>query len=189
MGRYGSGRNTTDDYVRLDVRWCERHGYLQPGRAGTMHWSRRGECIAAVGFETAYGQLVLRYRLRQGEEWQHKHYSIAVEWTPCPYGGNRAWLHCPCCCHRVAVLYLSGVFTCRHCLHLAYKSQQEAPHDRALRKAQKIHERLGGTGILVDSISKPKGMHWRTYFLKVERMYKAEICAVPPWLLRFEAKQ
>lgn len=114
---------------------------------------------------------------------------VAVEWTSCAFGGSRAWFRCPACGRRAAILYGADVFACRDCLHLAYKSQQEAPHDRALRRAQKLHERLGGTGILVDPISKPKGMHWRTYFLKVERMYKAEICAVPPWLLRFEAKQ
>jgi len=31
MGRYRSGctRDCTDDYVRLDVRWCKRQGYLR----------------------------------------------------------------------------------------------------------------------------------------------------------------
>jgi selenocysteine-specific translation elongation factor len=35
---------------------------------------------------------------------------------------------------------------CRHCLRLAYESQREAPHCRALRKAQGIHEKSGGSG-------------------------------------------
>ena len=40
MGRYRSGcaRDCTDDYVRLDMRWCRRQGYLQPGWSGMVHW-------------------------------------------------------------------------------------------------------------------------------------------------------
>ncbi len=190
MGRYGSGRNTTDDYVRLDVRWCERQGHLQPGRTGVLNWSRRGVRFASVSIESENCRITIRYKTRRPDgDWLHKKEPIEVLWTACTFGGNRAWFRCPVCRRRAAILYGADVFACRCCLHLAYKSQQEAPHDRALRSAQKLHEQLGGTGILVDSISKPKGMHWRTYFLKVERMYKAEICAVPPWLLRFEAKQ
>ena len=76
-------------------------------------------------------------------------------------------------------LDVADVFACRHCLQLAYESQREAPHYRALRKAQGIHEKLGGTGIIDDPVFKPKGMHWRTYA-------EAESRAVPPWLLRLD---
>jgi hypothetical protein len=41
-----------------------------------------------------------------------------------------------------------------------------------LRKAQGIHEKLGGTGIIGDSVFKPKGMHWRT-FERLRRKYEA----------------
>lgn len=38
--------NTTNDYVRLDVRWLQRKGYLRPGWSGTVNWSRCGERFA-----------------------------------------------------------------------------------------------------------------------------------------------
>lgn len=168
MGGYGSGwrqtRDCTDDYIRLDVRWLKRQGYLQPGRSGMVHWSRRGERFASVNFDSSEGQITLRYKTRpRGGEWQDRHCPIAVEWTPCPLGGTRAWFRCPACGRRAALLYGAETFACRYCLQLAYESQREAPNFRALRKAQGIHEKLGGSGIIDEPVFKPKGMHWRTF--------------------------
>ena len=137
--------------------------------SGMVHWSRRGERFASVSVEAADGQIILRYRTRpRGDEWQRKHDPVAVEWTPCRFEGNRAWFRCPACSRRAAILYGVNVFACRHCLHLAYESHREAPHCRALRKAQGIHQRLGGTGILHEPVFKPKGMRWRTYYRFME---------------------
>jgi len=74
----------------------------------------------------------------------------------------------------VAILYCGdifpdygGIFACRHCYGLAYRCQQENSFLRALRRMDKICERLGGdtTGIIpsLQYGKKPKGMHWRTY--------------------------
>src|ERR1035438_6866206 len=103
MGGYGSGRTrtreSTDDYVRLDVRWLKRQGYLRPGWPGMVHWSRRGERFASISIEAGDGQVSLRYRTRdRGGEWQDRSHSVAVEWTHCPFGGKRAWFRCPACC-------------------------------------------------------------------------------------------
>jgi hypothetical protein len=76
----------------------------------------------------------------------------------------------PACGGRSAILYGADLFACRQCLQLAYESQREAPHFRALHKAQSIHEKLGGTGIIDDPVFKPKGMHWRTYYRQMERL-------------------
>jgi hypothetical protein len=185
MRRYGSGRDCTDDYVRLDVRWLKRQGYVRPGWSGMVHWSRRGERFASVNIEAGEGHITLRYRTRpRGDDWQHRNYPVAVEWTPCPFGGNRAWFRCPSCSRRAAILYGADLFACRHCLQLAYESQREAPHYRALHKAQGIHEKLGGTGIIDDPVFKPKGMHWRTYSRQMARLREAESRAVPPWLFK-----
>jgi hypothetical protein len=51
-----------------------------------------------------------------------------------------------------------------------------------LHKAQIIHEKLGGTGIIDDPVFKPKGMHWRTYSRRMERMREAESGSFPPWI-------
>ena len=90
-----------------------------------------------------------------------------LAWTPCNFGGHRPWFICPAqgCGHRVAVLYGGrGIFACRHCYQLVYESQREQPHYRALRRAQAIRMKLGGSGSMAEPFpDKPKGMHWRTY--------------------------
>ena len=184
MGRH-STRECTSDYRRLDVRALNRHGCLRPGFSNVWQWSRGGERVAWINVDASDGYITLRYRTRErGGEWQDKNYPVRVEWTPCPFGGNRAWFRCPACGRRAAILYSSGVFACRRCLNLAYESQREAPHYRALSKAQGIHEKLGGTGIIDEPVFKPKGMHWRTFSRHMARFREAESRAVPPWLLR-----
>jgi hypothetical protein len=72
-------------------------------------------------------------------------------------------------------IFLAIAFVCRHCLQLAYEPQREQPHYRALHKAQAIHEKLGGTGIIDDPVFKPRGMHWRTYYRHLQRFEEAGI--------------
>jgi hypothetical protein len=65
----------------------------------------------------------------------------------------------------VAILYGGGIFACRHCYQLAYPSQRETAYDRASRRADTIRERLGWKpGIFNERGTKPKGMHWRTFW-------------------------
>ena len=101
-------------------------------------------------------------------------YPVPIEWTPCNYGGWRAWFRCPAagCGRRVALLFLNGgIFACRQCGKLVYASQREHDTDLAIRRADKIRERLGWEpGILNGEGFKPKGMHWRTF----ERLSEAE---------------
>jgi hypothetical protein len=67
----------------------------------------------------------------------------------------------------VAVLYdanSSPYFLCRLCCQLVYETQHETPYLRALTKADRICDRLGGRRDRLSSIpDKPKGMHWETY--------------------------
>jgi hypothetical protein len=113
-------------------------------------------------------RVILDYRHQcNGSEWKSQNYPVRIEWTPCHYGGARAWFLCPAngCGKRVAKLHLNGaIFACRHCYRLAYASQRENLDDRASRRADKIRDRLKWEpGILNGHGSKPKGMHWRTY--------------------------
>jgi hypothetical protein len=180
-------KETTDDYIRLDVRMIHRKGCLYAGFSGNWNWSRRGERFAWIAFEVEDGQIRLRYKTRsRGEdEWQDRDYPVAVEWLPCHFGGTRPWFRCPCCQRRAAILYGSKYFACRRCLNLSYDSQRERPYYRALSKAQGIHEKLGGTGCIDDPIFKPKGMHWRTYSRHMARFEDAHSRAVPPFLLKY----
>lgn len=69
----------------------------------------------------------------------------------------RKWVGARC---RGGFLYL-----CRHCYRLAYPSQREKPGDRAARRADRIRDKMGWPGGILEGgdWGKPKGMHWRTY--------------------------
>jgi hypothetical protein len=171
MGGFGSGRrggrDTTGCMRALDVRKLQRDRLLTPGKSFGLNWSRRGEIVASINFWVDTDSVILDYRQRQhGGEWQDMKYPVRLAWTPCNYGGQRAWWICPAvgCGRRVAVLFGGSVFACRHCHRLAYTSQRETPDDRATRRADKLRDRLGWeAGILNPSGGKPKGMHWRTF--------------------------
>ena len=167
-GRRGqSGKDATDDYRALDVRRWQRDGYLTPGRAFSWQWTRNGEVLASIQVRTESDRVILSYRQRSGGgEWKDERYPVRLSWSPCTYGGQRAWFLCPAagCGRRVAVLYGGVIFACRHCYRLAYPSQRETADDRALRRADRIRARLGWEpGILNGDGSKPKWMRWRTF--------------------------
>ena len=141
MGGFGSGRQggrrCTDDMRPLDVRKIHRAGCLTPGNWFTWQWSRNGEQTASIRMRIDGDRAVLDYRNRSvnhnGGEWETMNYAVWLDWTPCTYGGRRAWWRCPAvgCWRRVAVLHGGRVFACRQCNHLAYASQREADNDRA----------------------------------------------------------
>lgn len=174
MGGMGSGRrwhyganDTTNDYRALDVRRWQGDGLLTPGRAFGWQWSRDGEVVASIQVRVETGRVILNYRHRSnGGKWQPMEYPVTLEWTPCNFGGRRAWFLCPArgCGRRVAILYGGGIFACRHCHKLAYECQRETDVVRAMRRADSIRRRLGWeAGIANPEGGKPKGMHWRTF--------------------------
>ena len=141
---------------------------LQAGYAGSWQWSRDGEVRASIRMRAEAGRVVLLYRYRQhGGEWEDVEEPVRIETTSCRYGGSRSWFICPAvsCGRRVAILYGSGrYFACRHCYRLAYESQREDAGDRALRRAQTIRQRLGGSAnMMMPFPMKPKWMRWPTY--------------------------
>jgi hypothetical protein len=197
MGGFGSGRRwgrqtkgRTGQYPPLDVRQLQRVGFLQPGPPFIKHWDRYGERVASISVTAQDDRLLLSYeRFIAGGEWRSEQHPIFLEWAPCNYGGRRAWFRCPKhdCGRRVAILYLNGVFACRHCHHLAYSSQRIAAWERALDRAQSIRERLGGTANMHEPFPrKPKGMHWWTYW-ELRRLHdEANAHSWPGWLRRWK---
>lgn len=180
MGGLGSGnwycrldkKRTTEAAKRIDVRYMRQHDLLTSGQWGTLSWTQRGEPSGSVRYHVELDALILDYCFQAyGGKWQTVTERIPLEYTPCHYGGSRPWFRCPHCTRRVAVLYRQGKrFLCRHCYNLTYTCQQENPASRLLSKAQKIRQRLGGSGNMYEAFPpKPKGMHWRTYWrLRVE---------------------
>jgi len=144
MGGFGSGRErgwgrwlTTDDVPRCDVRRVARH-----------LWVARGE------------SLVLRDEV--GRPWH-----LALVWTPCSFGGMRAWARCPGCGRRVGVLYLlHGTWSCRVCHDLAYASTRLPDVARLVRRARAWRTRFGLRADVIEPLTwrdKPPRMWDRTF--------------------------
>lgn len=174
MGGLGSGRHwhygakaTTDNHHALDVRKLQRDGILTTKRSCFWSWLVNGKEVASIGIRATAASVFLSYRIKTEKgEWQDMEYAVPLEWTNCHYGGQRAWFRCPVagCGRRVAILYLSEVFTCRHCRNLAYESQRESDVDRMARKADILRRKLGWQpGILNANGWKPKRMRWHTF--------------------------
>lgn len=162
------GKTCTGDMSALDVRKVQRDGLLKPGHSFGWNWTRNGNTLASINIKVGTDSVTLDYRNRRhGGEWKAMSYPVPLNWTSCNYGGQRAWWLCPAvgCGRRVAVLYGGTVFACRHCQRLAYKSQNETPGDRAYRRANALRDRLGWVpGVIHGAGSKPKGMHWQTFW-------------------------
>lgn len=174
MGGYGSGRQEetakTDGALRLSVTELQRQGSLTPGRhVITWRWTSGRE--ASIGLEVREDHLVLSFTSERGARMQR----VWLEYSANNYGGRRPWFRCPLCSRRAGVLYFrGGEFTCRPCSGLKYKSKSESRADRMRRRARKIRDRLGadyGLGLLA---SRPKGMHWNTFFRMEEELADLE---------------
>jgi hypothetical protein len=115
---------------------------LKSGTLFSWGWFRAGQEVASIGALVYQGKVILsyRYRSRVGAEWEEVKEPVSLEWSACNFGGERPWFVCPGaqCGRRVAILYkLRKDFLCQHCC------QREDNKDRALRRAQKIRQRLG----------------------------------------------
>ena len=190
MGGYGSGRSggrpTTEDGLTMSLSKLLRDKLFRPGCGwgGSLIWTNTttGERIGSISYQAHLGQESGRVRLMytttqwDGER-RESDYWIPLETTPQPFGGRRWWFVCPRTGRRASKLYLpNGAFTfaARQAYRLAYRSQREAPHDRALRRAFKLRGRLGADGGIGDYVPKPKWMRRSTYNRKLEEIFAAE---------------
>ena len=185
MGGYGSGAwyrwNTkarVSDCLSLEASRLQQAGLFKsdvpPGSVATATWNNSaGDSRSEIGIEVGGADVTLKYHFSSGDgESQDISELVQLDWTPCNYGGRRAWFLCPGvekdgrCNRRVAKLYLRGrYFLCRHCHGLAYASQKVAVVDRHLTRAQKIRMRLGGSANMLERFpNRPNGMHWKTYW-------------------------
>src|SRR6266480_779092 len=168
----GSGRDTVESCRSIDVNRLYKAGCLRPGWWGGWQWTRDGEKVASITLRAEADLLHLSYRVRiRGGEWENVEESIRIVRVPCRLGGSRPYFICPgvvngiACGRRVAKLHGPGrYFLCRHCYRLAHESQNESGWDRAVRRATKMRQRLGGDpDIAAPFPEKPKGMWRQTY--------------------------
>jgi hypothetical protein len=211
MGGVGSGswyrwdkKTTTDECHRVDVRYLHRNGLLSPWRWFSLSWSRAGRQTGSIrgvveGDRPDWVILLFRYRRGFGAEWEDVEEPVDLTWTPCNFGGERPWFICPGvvndvrCGRRVAVLHANGkYFLCRHCYGLSYESQRENKTYRALRRAQKIRERLGGSANMMEPFpDRPQGMYHDTYTRLSWEHHEAEmehLAGMQEWLDKLEIR-
>jgi hypothetical protein len=175
-GERSYSRSRTSNYYRIDVRSWQRRGLLLVGKSFVDQWFKIAVAPYADDIPEVDHAIVSSFMpLYSGVE-----SILCFAWTRCNYGGSRAWFLCQNrrCRRRVAILYSSGgtAFACRHCLKLAYDSQQECTRLRRLHRAQAIRMKLGGDPSLAGPFpNKPKGMHRKTYrkFLEKALAYEA----------------
>lgn len=174
MGGIGSGRrwqhssaSTTDEYLTIDIRKWHRENRLIPGASFYSYWGHLNKLTAFMHVTVELSHIILTsYYLDHDGEWKNIKFVISIDSTACNLGGHRLWFRCPNrgCIRRAAILYGGSIFACRHCYRLAYQSQREHAGNRAIRKADRIRERLEwGPGIVNGEGLKPKGMHWKTF--------------------------
>ena len=155
-------RAVVEDCLPLDIRRLNRESW----RFGLqMLTYTSGASISFVGTREA---LKLSYRAA-GEPVDE---AIAVVTSAMHFGGSREFFLCPRCGRRFAILYCAArYFRCRRCNDMAYRTQNETPHGRALLLAGKLWKlagcEWGGDG------EKPKWMQWRTFNRLMERADEA----------------
>lgn len=201
MGGFGSGRPSgcgryKVEYSRsIDVNRLHKAGCLKPGWSRSWQWNQDGERIAWINLRAEPDRLYLSYRVRiAGGLWESIEEPVRIVLVPCRFGGARPYFICPgvvngiACGRRVAKLHGPGrYFLCRHCYRLAHGSQSEGQWDRALRRANKIKQRLGGDpGMAAPFPPKPKGMWRRTYECLRDECFDAEMLADEAFAIRAE---
>jgi hypothetical protein len=169
-----------EDGLKLDLNTLIRQNLVRPRAAwgSTIIWSYRysGEQIASgqvtADMSNASGGW---FRIQLGTLDQR----ISLDAVPRHFGGQQWYFLCPRTWRPVSVLWKppgARNFASRQAWgrQVAYGSQFETRHDRALSRAQDIRYRLGGPDhvSVIDGITppKPKGMHRRTYETKLKRL-------------------
>jgi hypothetical protein len=153
-----------------------------------------GRKASSIDLRAESKWLHLSYRVSIGGDWEDVAETVRIVRVLCRFGGGRPYFICPgmvdgiACGRRVAKLYGAGCyFSCRHCYCLSYASQGESVWYRKLRRANKIKQRLAGSGGITEPFPpKPKGMWWWTYERLQQQALEAELLAEQAFAVRFE---
>lgn len=184
--RYGQKRNL-EQQLRIDIRYLRKNRMLEPG-SYTLAWSYGDEETSARA-----SLIVHQHKMIVACSWADDSTGtqkkmdrlINLSETVCRYGGSRKWFICPQCGNRMAVLVLlPPSIGCRHCRDLSYASQSENASYRALRRRNKIARRLDRDEYFGEMLTRPKGMHWRTYYRLSEEHDDADMKSMLSMLAR-----
>ena len=178
-------RSTIEQALRLDLDQLLRRGVVRPGEhlAGDLRLEFFDDDLV-VEFESRTwdtgGWLRLQYAIpdyQTGEPIEIDDQVRLTTTTPPNIGGRRYWFVCPRSSCRARKLYLplgGRHFWSRQAYGLAYASQREDAHDRALRRVAKLCRRLGADPADGEYPDKPKRMRWTTYNLILAELDAAQ---------------
>jgi hypothetical protein len=185
LGGTGSGRESigvrplVDDMPSILVGDLYAKGRAILSGAVERSWRRpTGEVqmVTMLAFGDRVECVVTRLLPGHGRGPESK-FVVRVSWTPCNYGGRRAWLHCAGegCSRRSSRLYVAGrSLLCRLCVSGRYRSQVLEPFARRRARFKAIQARLAPppSGRLLPA--KRKGMHWKTYERLLDELFSLQ---------------
>lgn len=209
MGGYNSGGHnqklaTVEASVRLDAAMLRRAGLLDATKPEGRSWtysSSRGQHTCHVMVIAGRQPDMLEVTIITPDKIEHIQ-RITTSATPCNYGRQRHWLHCPHCGRRCFKLYYyphtvnaAGqyvhYFACRQCRRLTYQARRERGFDLYQSRCFNAHDRMkawaqahGVSGYKDDRWNwemppkKPAGMRWRTYDRIVGRFEQSAMLAL-----------
>lgn len=144
------GRLTTDDYLFIDVNHFKREGLLTATSWFSWEWKRRGKLVDSINVTVKDDHIIIDDQ------------DIFIEWWRCPLGGKRPFFLCNSCKKRCCKLYRANAsFSCKKCLNLVFKVWHERPNKRALRRADKIFQKVKYD--FSRKSAKPKWLRWQTF--------------------------
>ena len=190
MGGYGSGRQwgrpLADTALRINFAWMLRRGLAMPGRStwGTLRWSRGDEPAGSIGYhcdmrDPDAAWLELNYTVTDhwsGEKTDYRQ-RIGLSYTVPHYGGKRWWMHCPSNGARVAKLYKpagGNTFASRKAWRIGYQSQRVSRTNAPFERLFKLQRRLGSEQGWGAELTRPKGMHRRTFERHLDRYWQID---------------
>jgi hypothetical protein len=181
-------RDDVEGKILLPYRWRDEHGHgeevasvgLAPVWEGRPRFARTLDDVTradrADALEGRPTALRIEYTVTVGEDSTEYDYRIPLEYTPCNFGGVRAWFRCPSagCGERVGKLHRPprrDRFACRECYDLGYLTsrtsgddmkQAELRYKRAFAKAD-AKDRRPHPNNAPHFPERPTGMHHDTF--------------------------
>lgn len=158
---------------KVDFAWMLRQRLACDGhkRAGALNWQVGDRPAGSISYradmrDADRARLILSYSRGRDDDREEVEQVIRLTWTQPHFGGKRWWMICPYRGHRVGKLYLpqgGDRFASRKAWRLGYHSQRIAARDRPFEALFRLQSKLGCERGWGNWISRPKGMHHRTF--------------------------
>jgi hypothetical protein len=137
MGSRMFKKKELDYMISLDICGLKRDGFLTSFNWQSIIWrDEHDEIVSKIDASSFVSNTVpymeLKYALKGDYQAPEEvlSYKVYFSSTECNYGGTRLWFVCPLavmgirCGRRCRILYLdNGLFGCRFCHNLSYRSQ------------------------------------------------------------------